>query len=63
MPVTTETQPEGTGMIFPLDLEVGLSYAKFITEDFAVGATAKLVTENIYHSNATGDAFDIGHNI
>lgn len=61
IPVTTETQPEGTGESFsPLSLAVGLSYARFITEDFAVGATAKLVTETIYHSNATGIAFDIG---
>lgn len=59
--VTTETQPEGTGETFtPASYEFGATYAKFITEDFMVGATAKLVTENIYHSNATGVAFDIG---
>ena len=61
MPVTTETQPEGTGESFsPLSLAFGLSYARFITEDFIVGANAKLVAENIYHSNAMGVAFDIG---
>ncbi len=59
--VTTENQPEGTGETFsPGSYAFGLSYAKFITDDFAVGATAKLVTESIYHSNATGVSFDIG---
>ena len=61
MQVTTENQPEGTGESFsPASYEFGLSFARYITEDFLVGATAKLVTENIYHSNATGVAFDIG---
>ncbi|HTX18576.1 MAG TPA: PorV/PorQ family protein [Bacteroidota bacterium] len=59
--VTTEDQPDGTGETFtPASYAFGLSYARNITQDFAVGATAKLVTENIYHSNATGVAFDVG---
>jgi len=59
--VTTEEQPDGTGETFtPASYEFGLSYARNITQDFAVGATGKIVTENIYHSNATGVAFDVG---
>ncbi len=59
--VTTESQPDGTGETFsPGSYAFGISYARNITEDFAVGATAKLVTEDIYHSSATGVAFDIG---
>lgn len=59
--VTTESQPDGTGESFsPASYAFGVSYAKFITDDFSVGGTAKLITENIYHSNATGVAFDIG---
>lgn len=59
--VTTESQPEGTGETFtPGSYSFGLSYARNITEDFIVGATAKLVTESIYNSNATGVSFDIG---
>jgi hypothetical protein len=59
--VTTENQPDGTGESFaPASYAFGISFARFITEDFIVGANAKLVTENIYHSNATGVAFDIG---
>ncbi len=59
--VTTEEQPDGTGETFtPASYEFGITYARNITQDFAVGATAKLITENIYNSNATGFAFDIG---
>lgn len=59
--VTTENQPEGTGETFtPGSYAFGLSFARYITEDFIVGASAKLVTESIYHSNATGVSFDIG---
>jgi hypothetical protein len=59
--VTTENQPEGTGETFtPGSYAFGLTYAKFITEEFIVGVTAKLITENIYHSSATGVSFDIG---
>lgn len=59
--VTTEDQPDGTGETFsPASYEFGISYARNITQDFAVGATGKIITENIYHSNATGVAFDIG---
>jgi hypothetical protein len=61
MQVTTENQPEGTGESFsPGSYAIGFSYARFITEDFIVGATAKFITENIFHSNATGFAVDIG---
>lgn len=59
--VTTENQPEGTGETFtPGSYAFGLSFARNITEDFIVGASAKLVTESIYHSSATGVSFDIG---
>ena len=61
MPVTTESAPEGTGEQFsPASYAFGLTYARPITTDFVVGATIKLITENIYHSNATGVGFDIG---
>jgi hypothetical protein len=61
MEVTTENQPDGTGEQFtPASYAFGLTYARPITVDFIVGATVKLITENIYHSNATGVGFDIG---
>ena len=59
--VTTESQPDGTGETFsPASYEFGISYARNITQDFAVGATGKIITESIYHSNASGVAFDVG---
>ena len=61
MQVTTENQPDGTGESFsPGSYAFGFSFARFITEDFILGATAKFITENIYHSNASGFAIDIG---
>lgn len=59
--VTTESQPDGSGETYsPGSYAIGISYARSITDDFMVGATSKLVTESIYHSSATGIAFDIG---
>ncbi|MGD8778873.1 MAG: PorV/PorQ family protein [Ignavibacteria bacterium] len=61
MEVTTEYYPEGTGETFTAgSFAFGLSYARNITEDFALGITAKYVNEDIYNSSASGFAFDIG---
>lgn len=61
MEVTTENLPDGTGEQFsPASYAFGITYARPITVDFVVGATVKLISENIYHSNATGIGFDIG---
>lgn len=61
MEVTTEYFPEGTGETFTAgSYAIGLSFARNITDDFALGVTAKFVTENIYNSSASGFAFDIG---
>ncbi|MFH1196245.1 MAG: PorV/PorQ family protein [bacterium] len=61
MDVTTEFYPEGTGETFTAgSYAIGLSYARFITEEFVVGVTAKYIRENIYNSSAGGFAFDIG---
>ncbi|MEW6005921.1 MAG: PorV/PorQ family protein [Stygiobacter sp.] len=61
MDVTTEFLPEGTGEKFSAgSYAFTLSYAKFITENFAVGANVKYIRESIYNSSASGIAFDIG---
>ena len=61
MEVTTEVYPEGTGELFGAqDLMVGLSYARKLTEDFAVGVTAKYVQQSIWNETASGVAFDVG---
>jgi hypothetical protein len=61
MQVTTELNPDGTGETFSAgSYAFGLSYARFITDDFAVGATVKYIREDIYNSSAQGLAIDIG---
>lgn len=61
MDVTTELYPEGTGEAFTAaSYAFGLSYAKFITDNFAVGATVKYIREDIFNSSAGGIAFDVG---
>jgi len=61
MEITTELNPEGVGTTFSAgSYAFGLSYARFITENFVVGATVKYVRENIYNSSAEGISFDVG---
>jgi len=61
MEVTTEFAPDGTGEIFSAgSYAFGLSYARNITDDFAIGATVKYIREDIFNSSASGFAFDIG---
>ena len=61
MEVTTELFPEGTGETFSAgSYEFGVSYARFITDEFLIGASAKYIREDIFNSSANGVAFDIG---
>lgn len=61
MNVTTELEPEGTGETFSSgSYAFGLSYAKFITDNFIFGASFKYIKEDIFNSSAEGVAFDIG---
>ena len=61
MDVTTEEFPEGTGETFTSgSYAFGLSYARFITDNFVVGANIKYIRENIYNSSAEGLAIDVG---
>jgi hypothetical protein len=59
--VTTEDSPEGTGQYFDAqDLMLGVTYARRLTESFAVGLTAKYIRERIWNESASGLAVDIG---
>jgi hypothetical protein len=59
--VTTIEQPEGTGELYAaLDLAVGVSYARPLTERFSVGGTVKLVRQQIWNESASGAALDLG---
>ncbi len=61
MQVTTVEDQEGTGETFDASsYAFTLSWGKSLTERFAFGASAKLITEQIWHSQARGLALDIG---
>lgn len=61
MEITTETEPNGTGRFFDAgDLALGVSYARYLTDRFNVGASVKYVYQRIWNETAAGVAFDIG---
>ena len=61
MDITTEYDPEGTGETFSAaSFVAGLTFARNLTDNFSIGATVKYITENIWNSNATGLAIDVG---
>ncbi len=61
MAVRTIEQPEGTGEQFKVqDFALQVSYARLLTDRFAIGGSAKLISERIWHSSAQSMAFDIG---
>jgi len=61
MDITTEYNPEGTGETFSAaSFVAGLTFARNLTDNFSIGATAKYITENIWNTNASGIALDIG---
>ncbi|MEJ2536092.1 MAG: PorV/PorQ family protein [Calditrichia bacterium] len=61
MKVRTEFEPEGTGEYFSaMDMAIGLSYARTLTNRFRMGITAKYIRQQIWHMSASAIAFDIG---
>ena len=60
-PVTTVSQPEGTGEFYSAnEFATSISYGKRLVDWFAFGATAKYVSSNIWHMNASAFAIDFG---
>ncbi len=58
---TTLTQQDGTGRFFDAsDLQIGLSYARNMTDRFSVGIKAKYIQEKLVNVSASSFAFDIG---
>jgi len=58
---TTVTEPDGTGEMFDAgSYAFGLAYARNLTDRFSIGFNVKYIHEKIYHSAASGMAFDIG---
>lgn len=61
--VRTIDRPDGTGEQWDgLDLAVGASYARSLTDRFAVGGTVKFVQQRIWNEADNGIALDLGVN-
>ena len=61
MAVRTIEQPDGTGEFFGASsLATTVSYARMLTDRFAIGFSAKYIREEIWHESATAVALDIG---
>jgi hypothetical protein len=61
MQVRTTSEPEGTGEFFKaVDFALQLSYARLLTDRFAIGTTLKYINQRIWHSTASAMAFDVG---
>ena len=61
IPVTTESQPDGTGEILnPNFITVGVHYSKILSDRVSVGLTSKIISESFLNVGATGVAFDVG---
>lgn len=61
MMVRTIEKPEGTGEMFNSGaLSLGISFARYLTDNFSIGMNAKYIREFIWNSSAQGFAIDIG---
>lgn len=59
--VTTTNSPDGTGETYsPTYLNIGLSYAKNMTDRIAFGTTFKVIYNSISRESQKGFAFDFG---
>ncbi len=61
MIVRTIERPEGTGEMFKSGaMSLGISFARYLTDNFSIGMNAKYIREYIWNSTAQGFAIDIG---
>jgi hypothetical protein len=61
MPVTTETQPFGTGEYFSYgDVAIALSYSRKMTDQFSFGGTVRYVEETLDKLKMRGVMIDLG---
>ncbi len=61
IPITTESQPEGTGSTFsPSFFNIGLSYAHTFENKVSVGVTFRGISESTANLSAIGFAIDAG---
>lgn len=61
MEQTTISQPEGTGIFFDvLDIAIGGTYARRLTDRFSFGVTAKYVYQKLFNETASTLVLDLG---
>ena len=61
IPITTETQPDGTGELFsPTYFILGLTYSRALTDRVSFGATFNVINESFGGVSANGMSFDVG---
>lgn len=61
MQVNTEERPEGTGELFTVqEMQIGLTYARQLTERFNLGGTVKFLHSSIWNMSASTMAVDLG---
>lgn len=61
MEVTTEYAQDGNGEKFSAgSYALGLSYGRYLTDQFQIGATVKYIQETIWNTSARNVALDIG---
>ena len=61
IPVTTTTQPDGTGELYsPTYFIMGLTYSRALTDRVSVGASFNLINESFGGVSSSGLSFDAG---
>ena len=61
IPITTETQPDGTGATFkPTFMTLGVHYGRALTDRIGLGTTLHYVTNRVGRAQATGMSFSAG---
>lgn len=59
--ITTAENPMGTGQNWEaMDIAVGISYSRNLTDQFSFGATVKYIEQKIWHESASAIAMDVG---
>ncbi len=59
--VTTVLNPDGTGERWDaMDMVIGLSYARNLTDRFSIGGSVKYVNQQIWNESASAFALDVG---
>jgi opacity protein-like surface antigen len=59
--ITTVENPDGIQENWDaVDLAVGVSYARNLTDRFSIGGTVKYIQQRIWHSSASSFAMDVG---